>query len=236
MIFLLLALVAATPDQTPAPATRVLVSLAGLTGGESVLAVQAASERVAQVLPGYVVTSDQEIGAAMAQEAQRQLGACATESCLAEIAGALGARYVISLLVVSVDGAQSVSATLHDTVAVTVLGRSTRAGSSAAIAAADAAGDVAGALRPESSAPLVWGVVAGGAALVGVGLGVAGGVSLADATSREASLTRVTDPDDARLARAAIDGLWLQGTLLTAGAVVAGIGCVAAVVAAVTVE
>jgi hypothetical protein len=47
-------------------------------------------------IPGFLAISQEEIGAMLGLERQKQMLGCGNESCLAEIGGALGARKVIS--------------------------------------------------------------------------------------------------------------------------------------------
>ncbi|MEL6185941.1 MAG: PEGA domain-containing protein [Myxococcota bacterium] len=82
--------------------------------------------RVAELVgrqPKLTVVAPDDIRALLRREEQRQLLGCTDQSCLAEIAGALGADQIISGRVSELDGAFSVSLTRVDAAAVASLGR-----------------------------------------------------------------------------------------------------------------
>ena len=194
-----------------APTERVLVSVSGLSGDAAAVASADATAAVARLLIAYEVTSDRDVATAVELEAQRQIGGCSSEACVAEIADALGARWVVSVELVDVDGSRQAMAALHDTRALQVLARSSRSGDDAAAAAAS---DVASALAP-SGRPLAFAVGASAVALVGVGSGVAAALFGLDASARDAALARVRDPDDAVSARSELERV--QATAVVAG-------------------
>ena len=114
-------------------------------------------------------------------EQQKQIAGCDdNESCLADIAGALGARYVVTGRVVPAGGSYLIQLTLFDTVEARVVGRSSNAGlvdelvTLGRVGARGLLGDGSplGDAPPEKSLLPVWlgagGIVVG---VVGAGIG-----------------------------------------------------------------
>ena len=77
-------------------------------------------------IPGFLAISQEEIGAMLGLERQRQMLGCGNESCLAEIGGALGARKVISGTLGKVGEAFVLQLQLVDTARAKVLGRESK--------------------------------------------------------------------------------------------------------------
>lgn len=84
-----------------------------------------------QALGDYRVLSADDVAEMMANEQDRQGAGCSDADCLAELAGALGARFVVQGELVRTPSGWLMSTALLDTADATVKGRSHVAGSSA---------------------------------------------------------------------------------------------------------
>ncbi len=121
--------------------TLLLVGAGATTGGERLAVLElkplGAAPDLAHTLtgviaeeagkiPGFAAISQEEIGAMLGLERQKQMLGCGNESCLAEIGGALGARKVISGTLGKVGDSLVLQLELVDTARAKVLGRESK--------------------------------------------------------------------------------------------------------------
>jgi hypothetical protein len=89
----------------------------------------ALTEQLSMVAP-YRVLGAEDVEALLAQEAQRQAAGCRDDQCLAEVADALGARWVVSGDVTVLGGVLLWTATVVERSSTTVVARASRRGPS----------------------------------------------------------------------------------------------------------
>ena len=120
---------AAVPPSSAKPRLVVLALDSG--GGIEPAVVSSLSEAVAAAAARtqlFEVTTQKDISTLLGLERQKQLLGCSDEaqSCLAELAGAIGARFVVSGSVTRLGDAYQLNLQTLDTVRTQTLGRSTR--------------------------------------------------------------------------------------------------------------
>lgn len=186
-----LAFVLATAPEKP---HLVVLDLAAQAGVEKDVASALTDAVTAEVgrRGFFQAMSSHDVQTLLGVERQRQLLGCTDESCFAELAGALGARYVMSGAVARLGDAYQLTLQALDTQKATPLGRSVRLAkdistlrSQVAYAVADATGTP---LPPAPSHLLTYSLVGAGGALV-----VAGGVVGLYALSQESLLQTEID-------------------------------------------
>lgn len=177
--------------------------------------------------PRFAVVTANEIKRAADAAATREAAGCdADQQCVAELADAMGARYVVGGRIARLGDSWVLSLQLVDTRTVKVLSRaSVEAPARARLVAATPllARRVLDFHDEELGGPplplAAWGL-AGGCALVaalGVGATVLGLGRLDDARALAFDLGSIDDPDEAREKRAAFDEATLAGNALAFG-------------------
>lgn len=118
-------LAAGTPAQDPPPRRIALLDIALEGDVDPAIGTQLTSrysELIAK-LPDVVVISPDDVRALLQNEANKQLAGCTEDSCLAEVAGALGADVVVTGRVGRIGDGFAVSLTAVDAKKVRSLGR-----------------------------------------------------------------------------------------------------------------
>lgn len=133
-LHVLLALLAAAPsasDSSIPELTRPRLIVLDLTtaGGVEAEVAQVLTETLtagASALPSFQVMSSQELRALMGIERQKQMLGCTENECIAELGGAMGARFVMTGSVARLGTAYQLNLTTLDTRTSLPLGRATR--------------------------------------------------------------------------------------------------------------
>lgn len=185
ILLLLWSLTGAAPEAAEAPARPRLLMLKLEGVGVDVDLVTLLDGSVAAALAGSAdldVVSEADLRRMIELEGQRELLGCNTESCLAEVAGALGARYVLHGRVGTLERELLLQLAIFDAATSrTVASRQTRAASADSLSRAvpDAVralvADLGGAsvAAPRSDRGLLW--TGGVIAALGVTVGVPSG-------------------------------------------------------------
>lgn len=184
----------------------------------------------------FTLTTENEMRRAAELAAEKQTVGCDDDSaCLAEIAGALDARFVVGGRINKLGGDWVLTLALTDTKTIEVLSRATvtaptlpelRHRLPEGILQLRAFTHEELQEPPPNALPWIAGVGGGVLAVAGAGAAIVGGLTLADANARARALQNESDPDDAVREKRDVDALAFRGNALLFG----GLG--AAVVAA----
>lgn len=181
-------LLAAAPAEKP---KLVVLDLAGAGGAETAV-VAAFTEAVTTAISArgvFDVISSRDVAALLGVERQKQLLGCGEEanSCMAELSGALGARFVTTGTLAKLGDAWQLTLTTLDSQTAKPVGRSIRIGAQLSVIQAQLPWAVSEATATPSPAP-VSRVLPVGLVTVGAAIVLGGGVLGIQALSNEASL------------------------------------------------